>query len=296
MTLNRATLDALNRLHKGYGVRKHNLYSELGPLRGLWNIDTADASEVLARTIIRMRRSISRLGPTEVAIASASYNLDPDPELTPLKHGDRIEVLSKRLGKGHSVTSLGRDLKDAIRAHIEANLSKPCEPITSQEIEEVLDQERSSAAPMEQPAPGPAIPNLQQPTPEASLSSSISIMQGPRAAADYVVQRFLASPLLVPRNDKHVAAVADMADFGTWICVFEDPGRLDAYRRIAKPDWDGTPLTMTGAELIAHLQRRGRRVGILVNPLADLDGDLTGTLPLPPELVEELQEERKTER
>lgn len=292
MTLSRELLDAVESLNKGLGVRKRDLREKLGPLRRTWQIETTNAPEVMARTIIRVRQSVADLDAAKAEIARVSYNLDPDPVLNPLNHGDRIEELSKRLGKGNAVRTLDRVVA-VIRDHIAENLKKPWQPISPDEIRSVLDQERNPAAAGARSAPGPGIPTASRATP---LSSSITIMQGPQAAVDYVVQRFLVSTLLVPHNDEHVAAVADMASFGSWTCAFEDVERLDAYRRAAKPDWGGTPLNMTGAELIAHLRRCGRRVGILVNPLANPDGDLTGTLPMPPELIEQLQQAQTSEQ
>lgn len=292
MTLSRELLDAVESLNKGLGVRKRDLRKKLGPLRRTWQIETTNAAEVMARTIIRVRQSVADLDAAKLEIARVSYNLDPDPVLNPLNHGDRIKELSKRLGKGNSARTLDRGV-EVIRDHIAGKLNRPWPPISPDEIRAVLDQERSPAVAGAAPVAGSGSPTTPRTTP---LSSSITITQGPQAASDYLVQRFLASPLLVPRNDKHVAAVADMASFGSWICAFEDMGRLDAYRRAAQPDWGGTPLNLTGAELIAHLRRRGRRVGILVNPLADRDGDLTGTLPLPPELIEQLRQAQTSEQ
>ncbi|GAA2818076.1 hypothetical protein GCM10010470_61790 [Saccharopolyspora taberi] len=259
----------------GAGVRHAQLRERLGPeLRRIWGITSKDLTEVMELTIVRLDQSLSDLPKPDLArTARVAYNLDPDPDLVGLLYMDRIKALSGRLGPKNSVRTLERHVK-SVREHIGARLARAWPPVPADALRRVRARERAARSPA--------------PTDDSRLLASIGSLLVPRDPVEESINEFLAGTMLVPRDAENRLALARTAAHGDWVCAFSSPHRFDEYRREVIPPWGPQPLPTTGADLLRKLRQERLRAGILVNPEAARNAAPVATLPLSPQLVEQI--------
>lgn len=276
--LKNATESLLN-LHKGLGVRHRNLRERLGPeLRELWTITATDMASVMSQTIVRLEEAISGIIDLPTAqIARVSYNIPPDPATKDLNHQERLAELPSRLGDGFSLRTVQR--RDRIaRDHIAVRLDQDWAPIPPGAVQAVLERERN---PWVQPG---------QSHGDERLRREIRELLNPRAPVDRAIQGFLTCGVHVPRCSTGAFAIARTASHGAWVCAFTSGALLVEYQRMANPPWEGRPAAMLGVDLLREMYRLELRAGVLINPSADRNADLTETMSLPPALVNEIIE------
>ncbi|MCP2164588.1 hypothetical protein [Goodfellowiella coeruleoviolacea] len=265
-------------LHKGLGVRRHNLLTQLGPeLARLWGVSDADDLEsARAKVVCQLERVFGRqLDDTLARVARVFYNTSTDPRTRDLNLGGRLAVLHDQLGRKYSPTNVNRLMRTVV-AQLEVSLARNPPAVPVDKLREAIRQERACLA---RTVTSPGTDGLRR---------AIRDLRSPRVLAEHVVRRFLAARLHVPCWPGWRLAVAHTAGLGSWACAFTTGERLLRYQRDAGAPWADEHLVLSGAELVRTVIPRDAGVGVLVDPSAERSAELTETLSLPPELVSRL--------
>lgn len=99
---------------------------------------------------------------------------------------------------------------------------------------------------------------------------------------------FLRTTVHVPRAPGGALLVAATSSEGLWVCAFTDNDRIRAYARDIRALQAIAWTPILGRELVRLVSRLDHRLGILIDPPATSDHDVSETLPLPHDLVAEL--------
>lgn len=253
--------NSLDRLHKGLGLRRSDLYTWLGPqLRQCWDIWDNTSIEVM-RTQAAARISsaiVEHVDATRAKIALGYYNAAEYPELWPLKFSDRLDALHRRFGPTHSPSNIRRDARDIFLPRLKA----------------ALHATRTTRR------PGHTNSNGEE------LRRVVRALNNPHWVADTAIRRFLDTPVYAPRSPTTGFQVAEPAGHGSWLCVFTTIDRYANYHRECGAPWADEPVRMTGAELVRELRRYPHCPGILLDPPVHEDAGPKDTLPIPPDIIE----------
>lgn len=280
MDVPRRALDRLRSLHKSEGVRRTPLHRHLGPeLRALWGVAGADRPErARAEVALRLERGLAGLDPVVAAIGRGYYNTSPDPawwalNLTARKHRLRDEL-------GMSVRTLDRRFRDEVQPALIAWLRTGPAPIPPDEVTARVAAERRAVA----GDPMAGDPVVGDPVADTGADDRIARFRRPVSPLDEALRFVREERLHALRHAGGELVVLRPDERSAWVPVFSSRSRLGDYVR-SNPRFSGLPFSTTGAKLVAELLAHRAPIGIVVNPIAEPDGDLGWTFTLLPDQV-----------
>jgi hypothetical protein len=270
-----AVENALHGLHKGAGIRRPDLGERLGhELREIWGITDRDpAGRVRAAVVLRLKPVLDALGDDDLAfVIWTAYNLGVTPSSDTLE--GRFKILEAADLKKRTCQ---RRVELFVRLLVQSVAGAQPE-LADRDLREAQWWLEHNIRPMVEPA--------RRADPGDKVAGYVSVLYTPEAARNSVlvssgIDAFLAERSYAPAAEDGSLLSAELGDWGAWLCVFTDSGRLGEYRAVAGKRWPRI-VTATGSDFVRHAHARSDPTGVLINPDARRGAGVEATLPLPP--------------
>lgn len=270
--------DALLHLHKGLGIRRRDLLKFTKPMRARWELpDREPPARLRARLIWHIGNALSLIGgETVVRIGRAAYNLDTDPGLCQLDFMKRLDAA----GDGRSRSWAHRIFVDAVQEHVTAYLWRPLD-VPPDVLQGLLSRELDFARLTTDPRMPRSVRMAGTPSAEGREELHLSIRQLYTSPYEGIVERFLKSPVIVPRADRPGLIVTKTRRAGTWVSAYSDLDLLRAHAAGAGLPWNGSWNQVSGEALIRMMRALPEPAGVILNPPpTPQTSDISRTLPL----------------